>query len=442
MKSLPFPRRKITILFGILFLIFAFFYETGFFQKIGLKSDDDKQSKKVTSGNLNAPVHLIVVIPELEAVNFKKDIKRFQDSLQLGLKDYIGQGKVYIQTLMAPFPDQENVSHFFNTILSRSNGNILIAPFDGRHMGYLRQESHERGIPFLYFAHNENSRCINASISPFLWDLGVGPESYNELFLSYLGQRFGKLASDPGFYLYQNANAPEQERSRLLSELIEDLGFRQIGGVIVDEKLSDLYTTLRSVFQKKPDIFIASTTPPGRARFLPQAAKLGFNLEMGLAFEYGTEEEELRSNENAAEGFIVPVTYVHDIPGEKNKKFIIDLVSYDSSYTSENPPTMANYRGYLIATLISLTLENKILSNFSEKISEQGKFSENFISSLRDLDSKIIEGPSGQFQVFEKIQGLIQPFHISEYKSGLLNHQKYLGDLSLPSSFKCQNSAE
>ncbi len=382
-------------------------------------------------GNEHAPVHLIVLIPS-EARYFSQEVKRVQDVLQMVLESYLKNDLIYIRTVPEPESDDQRVRYF--KVLSESEHlSILISPFEGAQSKYMRQLSAELKIPYLFFSRDESSVCTEEVISPVLWNLGVTTSMYVEPYLAHLNQRFVKLASDLRFFFYVNENQVSSLSAQVFKKLIEELGFVFTGAVAVDERYDDLYTTIREIFGKTPDVLIGFTTPGGRHNFFPQSFKLGLNLEMGIALEYGIEEEELRLFGKNAEGTIVPVTYVADYVSSQNNVFKEQL----ESIAGEKTPTMASYKGFLLAKVLDMSFSKMKF----EKEGRGEEAAEHFLSALESLDNSKILTPSGVVLLNAPVHGLIQPMHIAEFKDGFLRHSQYLGDVAQSRSELCGSSA-
>jgi hypothetical protein len=378
------------------------------------------QNKAGHFGLESAPFHLIVLIPS-EAKYFSKEIKRFQDVLQVILKPYLASNQVYIRTVPEP-ESVEQRNHYFEVLKGSDHQSILISPFEGVYSRYIRQLSAEVKIPHLFFSQEESSTCGEDGMSRYLWNLGVTTSMYVEPYLASLNQRFAKVASDVRFFFYVNEDEQAATRARLFKKLIEELGFEFAGAVSVDERYDDLYTTIRAIFGKVPDVTIGFMTARGRYNFFPQSSKLGLNLEMGISLEFGIEEEELRSFGKDAEGVIIPVTYVSDYISDQNDIFKQQL----NAITGETSPTMASYKGFLVGKILDMVFSRKT----PEELSASEDSNQHFISVLESLDKSKIMGPSGTVMINMPSHGLIQPMHIADFKEGVLHHSQYLGDIT------------
>jgi len=455
MKKLK-PQILIPIIVVPFLLLFLFIY---------LSSDSNKtpDSNKVGHfGNESAQIHLIVSIPP-EAKYYNEEVRRFQNALSLGLSEKVKEGLLFIRTI--PEPQSEVDRNRFIEVLRGRDSNmsnkkfILLAPFEGEGTSLLRSMAHIHRIPFIFHSLSDTSICVDEAISPYLWNIGITPNMYAEPYLTYLNQKYGKLASDLNFFLYLNLQKETQSRAKYFDQLIKGLGFEVKGGLSVDDRQVDLYTTIRRTFEKKPDLFLGFMTPMGRASFFPQASKLGISLEMGFALDYGTEEEELRKFSDDVSGLVLPVSYVSDIENQDNVIFKNNLeknfpvMSFDSVKNEAKPKnnindvTMASYRGFVLARILELLIRSSDAGNknFSSEDKEIDKilvednrhYVASFISALKDLDGSQLNTPSGPVMIYSDVQGLIQPLHVAEFKDGTLRHLQYLGDITLSPEGLC-----
>jgi hypothetical protein len=399
-----------------IFLIGIFSYSSC----TGRDEESVDQGKTGHFGSERAPLHIIVLIPE-EARYFSREIKRFQDVLQIVLAPYLANNQVYIRTVPEPATSEEK-KRYFEVLKGGEHQSVLVSPFEGVTSASVRHDSAEAGIPYLFFSQEEDSICGEEGISPYLWNLGVTTSMYVEPYLASLNQKFAKVASDVKFFFYVNEDQQAADRARLFKRLIEELGFEFAGAVSVDERFEDLYTTIRAIFGKVPDVLIGFMTPRGRHNFFPQSSKLGLNLEMGISLEYGIEEEELRTFGKGAEGVILPVTYVSDYVSDQNELFKTQL----ESITGEASPTMASYKGFLVGKILDMVFgrENP------EQLSLKKDRNKQFLSVLESLDQSKIMGPSGMVMINAPSHGLIQPMHMADFKDGTLQHTHYLGDIT------------
>lgn len=408
-------------------------------------------------GNGSAAIHLIVSIPP-EAKYYNEEVRRFQNALSLELSDQIQSGLIFIRTIPEPQTEVDR-NRFIEVLRGRDSSMsdkkfILLSPFEGEGTSLLRSMAHIYKIPFLFHSLSDTSICGDEGISPYLWNIGITPNMYVETYLTYLSQKYGKLASELNFFLYLNLQKETQNRAEYYDHLIKGLGFEVKGGLSVDDRQVDLYTTLRRIFEKKPDLFLGFMTPKGRAAFFPQASKLGISLEMGFALDYGTEEEELRMFSEDVGGLVLPVSYVADIENQENIKFKNDLEKAfpvdpvvseekdDKIKSSEIDITMASYRGFVLARILDRLIEtsNAGTKDYSSKgqevdqiLNEDNRpYVASFIGALKELDGTQFDSPAGPFMLYSDVQGLIQALHVAEFKDGTLKHLQYLGDITLP----------
>jgi ABC-type branched-subunit amino acid transport system substrate-binding protein len=426
MKKITFSRRSLLVtVSAVIFLVLAISYES-------CSSNDPEsfeENRKGHYGKESAPLHVLLLVPS-EARFYTNEIKRVQDVLRIILSAYLDRGEVYLRTVPEPESEEQRIRYF--KVLGESVAEtILIAPFEGAHTRYVRNLSIQNKIPFIFFSQENDSICDNGSISPYLWNFGITPSMYVESYLSFLNQRFGKVASELGFFFYVTENSLASSRAVIFKELIDELGFGFSGAVTVDDRQADLYTTIRAIFGKKPDILVGFMSPQGRQYFFPQAFKLGINLEMGLALEYGIEEEELREFADSYQEVIIPASYVADIDSDQNKIFKDQL----SRLVKEDNPTMASYKGFILGKILDMMIPRVMKAKAEqESKSETNKW----VKALESLDQSKIEGPSGMILLHTKVHGLIQPLHVAQFKDGLLHHQYVLGGVTLPVEGLCE----
>lgn len=407
-----------------------------YFSFIGTDEGSIARNESGSYGSEEAPLQLVVLIPS-EAKHYTKEIKRVQDVLQIVLASWIDKKLLYIRTVPEPESESQR-QHYFKVLAESDYKTVLLSPFEGPSSRKVRQESADKKFPHVFFSQDDMSVCQNGELSPFLWNLGITTSMYIEPYLTTLNQRYMKTASEVKYFFYVNEDERTVEQSRLYKKLIEELGSEFAGAVSVDDRYDDLYTTIRAIFGKVPDVLISFMTPRGRAAFFPQAAKLGLVLEMGMALDFGVEEEELISFGRDAEGIIVPVTYVSDYVSHQNDIFKEQL----SRIADEQKPTMASYKGFIAAKLLDMIFSrSEILTSAKEKSVTHQEHAQNFSAAFEALDNSKILGPSGTILVHAAVHGLIQPLHIADFKGDHLKHFRYIGDVTKSSRNICLEDA-
>lgn len=430
-------KKKIIISLSVLLIVLMLVFYS-------FKDDSDKLVSKNTKGYFgsdSAPIDLIILIPT-EARYYSKEIKRFQEVLTTYLKEYIENNTIYIRTVPEPELEEERL-RYFEVLKKSPKLNIIISPYEGSGTFAIREMLKQLALPYLFFSKDKTSVCEGSEVASNLWNLGVPFPYYLEPYLTSLNERYQKLASDMRYFFYVNDNEKILNTSKIYKSVVEDLGFIYSGAISVDERFEDLYSTIRLIFGKTPDILLTITSSSGRINFFPQSYKLGIPLEMAVALDYGVEEEELRSLGKNVDGVLLPVIYVNDFNSKKNEEFKNKLGIYQSAdegmntQLSELLPTSSSYKAFLISEILNITLSKMKPIDDTSKINSSSTIK--FINLLHELDKFRIDGPSGHIMINSETRGLIQPLHLAEFKDGFLKHIKYIGDISISSKELCRD---
>ena len=306
-------------------------------------------------------------------------------------------------------PNSRKLTEITDEISKAGFNTILVLAPDVVLLEESKSLINEKKIPTILFSADSNIVCSNGKKSNFIWNFGIASTSYTETFLSFINQKFSKLAQDLKIFLYVN-DKPwlDQQADQLVTE-IDALGLKVAGRMVVDERTEDIYSTVRQIYDYDPKVILGVVSRKGLRTFLPVAAKIGFTYEMGVAFTVGVFEEDLIDLGDVSRGVIIPTPYVSELKLSRDKKKI----------ESENDLTASGYQGDLVAGILE-----KLLFRQSLGSSDMAK-------KLEELDGVQYLGLSGLVTVDSKTHGLIQPLHVAEFRDGSLKHVQYLGDVSL-----------
>ncbi len=370
---------------------------------------------------------LFILIPDQEqeysSNRTKKEIINYLSGLKFSLSEQIKQGKISIKTGTA--------SDLLETVSKDPNlVKIVSSPRDFIINPQLLSLLESRSIPLILYTSNLTKMCLNTNNSIHrasnIWNFGASQDQYDEIYLSYLGQKFTKLGSELDIVIYSNEVTEPRQNTASISSLIQELGMKVARIVYVDERAADLYSTLRGILQLNGKLLLGIFSTKGLDTFLPQAHKLGLSFEMGLSLLTVHSDEELLEFKESTEELITPAFYAPEIESPENKNFVNSFSKSNNSVTT-NLPTTNTLRGYVFGEVV-----NRIVSRLGGS-SNTG----DFLKTLFVLDGVRIQSPAGSSMISSSGMGIIQPFYVIRKHKNKANEVIFLGDISPNPGFKC-----
>lgn len=365
--------------------------------KESMDSQGSFSNKNFSIGKKTARINIYLVGLKNSEISslFSKEYLRLND-------DLIKSNKISANSFFLQAGSNDFVN-LLESIQDKENSIIVFSP-DVFLIDSSKEKLFESKITSIMFSADKSAICISNKLDPYVWNFGLPIEAYLENYLSYLNQIYSKLGKELKFMLVHNQNDSINKHVEYTKLLIDELGFKYIGKLSVDDRIEDTYTSLRRIFDYNPDIILFLSTRRGCANFLPSISKLNLTYDMAVSFIEGCQDYDFIKSLSHSRGIIYPAQYISN--GDKP-------LSSNTEYSAE-----------LVSSFIS-----KLLDKDLDKMPIN--------QALKNLDGTQVKTSSGLVMLDYATRSLIQPVHVGKVEEKGLSHLVYLGDVSLPAREIC-----
>lgn len=321
------------------------------------------------------------------------------------LEEFTDGNKLRIETYFLN-PGSSDFVTILESIKNIEHSMIIVSP-DTSLVENSRQALLKSNIFTVLFSTDSTSVCNEETknMSKHIWNFGLPVKSYLESYLSFLHQMFAKVGKDLSCMIVNNEHPRIDTHVDYTKSTVQELGFKYIGKISLDDRISDTYQTTKQIFDFHPDILLFYSTPKGCPSFLSAISKLNLTFDIAVSFIEGCSDTDFASQFKESRGIMYPTQFV---PSSKNK----------------NNESLTHYQAQLI-------------SSFIHKIFFRGYETLPVSSAFTKLDGTQIQTKAGLVMLDSSTHSLIQPLHVAKVDEKGTIHVQYLGDVSLSKTDIC-----